>query len=90
MLDRPRLVSSGGAGPHPRDREQLEHQHRELSDTGELTKPKPHAYQHCHAGYITAAALITDAEHGAAQELQYCYSDAARLFDPYQDKGKAA
>lgn len=59
------------------------------SGTGELTKPKPHACPHCHAGYITAAALTTDAERSAAQGLQYCYSDAARVFHQYLDKAKA-
>ncbi|WP_439831490.1 hypothetical protein [Aeromonas caviae] len=59
------------------------------SGTGELTKQKPHACPHCHAGYITAAALTTDAERSAAQGLQYCYSDAARVFHQYLDKAKA-
>ncbi|AUY11152.1 hypothetical protein [Aeromonas sp. ASNIH2] len=60
------------------------------SGTGELTKPKPHACPHCHAGYISAPALATDAERNAAQELQYCYSDAVRAFHQYLDKAKAA
>lgn len=60
------------------------------SGTGELTKPKPHACPHCHAGYIAAPALTTDAERNAAQELQYCYADAVRAFHQYLDKAKAA
>ncbi|RQM78016.1 hypothetical protein EHZ47_02385 [Aeromonas jandaei] len=54
--------------------------------TGELTKPKPHACPYCHAGYISAPALTSDVERNAAQELQYCYSDAVRAFHQYLDK----
>lgn len=43
----------------------------------------------CHAGYISAE-LASDAERSAAQELQYCYSDAVRVFHQYLDKAKAA
>ena len=60
------------------------------SGTGELTKPKPHTCPHCHAGYISAPELASDAERSAAQELQYCYSDAVRVFHQYLDKAKAA
>lgn len=60
------------------------------SGTGELTKPKPHTCPHCHAGYISAPPLATDAERSAAQELQYCYSDAVRAFHQHLDKAKAA
>ena len=60
------------------------------SGTGELTKPKPHTCLHCHAGYISAPELASDAERSAAQELQYCYSDAVRVFHQYLDKAKAA
>ena len=60
------------------------------SGTGELTKPKPHTCPHCHAGYISAPELASDAERSAAQELQYCYSDAVRAFHQYLDKAKAA
>ncbi len=60
------------------------------SGTGELTKPKPHTCPHCHAGYISAPELASDAERSAAQELQYCYSDAVRAFHQYLDRAKAA
>lgn len=60
------------------------------SGTGELTKPKPHACPHCHAGYISAPALATDAERSAAQELQHCYGDAVRAYHQYLDRAKAA
>ena len=60
------------------------------SGTGELTKPKPHTCPHCHAGYISAPALASDAERSAAQELQYCYTDAVRAFHQYLDKARVA
>ena len=60
------------------------------SGTGELTKPKPHVCPHCHAGYISAPPVATDEERRAAQELQYCYSDAVRAFHQHLDKAKAA
>ncbi len=60
------------------------------SGTGELTKPKPQACHHCHAGYISAPALTIDIERQVEQELQRCYGDAVRAFHQYLDKAKAA
>ena len=60
------------------------------SGTGELTKPKPRGCPHCHAGYISAPVLDTDAERQAEQALQHCYSDAVKAFHQYLDRAKAA